>query len=209
MGVERESVNFKLPKSLVNALRAKAKELDTSATELVVQGLHQVLGLTNKSIDHSTTDVLQQLITRIEALEATSIENRLYRMETTLAWLLRSIEQSIESPSRQQQTAQLNSLPEKLEVLTTQLAQLNNALRQMPRDTTRGRGQFPSSQSRPIEIQPCSGENLARRLGVDELSLAKERDTKSQSEFESWSRHRDPSSRGWRFGSDGLYHPVR
>ncbi|WP_373364625.1 hypothetical protein [Fischerella thermalis] len=60
-----------------------------------------------------------------------------------------------------------------------------------------------------VEIQSLSAENLARRLGVNELSLSTERENKSPSEFESWSRHRDPGSRGWRFGEDGLYYPVK
>ncbi|NJM23918.1 MAG: hypothetical protein HC907_37670 [Richelia sp. SM1_7_0] len=42
--VERESINFKLPKPLADALRAKAIELNTTATDLVIQGLHHVLG---------------------------------------------------------------------------------------------------------------------------------------------------------------------
>ncbi len=46
MVCERESVNFKLSKSLVDALRDKAKELNSSTIDLVVKGLNQVLDLT-------------------------------------------------------------------------------------------------------------------------------------------------------------------
>ncbi|BAZ33873.1 hypothetical protein NIES4074_63870 (plasmid) [Cylindrospermum sp. NIES-4074] len=42
--VKRESINFKLPKTLTNALRAAARERNTTATDLVIQGLHHVLG---------------------------------------------------------------------------------------------------------------------------------------------------------------------
>jgi hypothetical protein len=42
--VERESINFKLPKPLADALRAKAAELNTTATDLVIQGLNHILG---------------------------------------------------------------------------------------------------------------------------------------------------------------------
>jgi hypothetical protein len=49
--IERESINFKLPKSLADALlcetlreRTAAAKRDTTATELVIQGLHHVLG---------------------------------------------------------------------------------------------------------------------------------------------------------------------
>ena len=50
--IERESINFKLPKPLTAALRAKARELDTTATDLVIQGLHHVL---SKAYDHVDT----------------------------------------------------------------------------------------------------------------------------------------------------------
>ncbi|MDZ7962899.1 MAG: hypothetical protein RMY34_34390 [Aulosira sp. DedQUE10] len=42
--VERESINFKLPKPLVEAKRAAVKKRNTTATDLVIQGLHHVLG---------------------------------------------------------------------------------------------------------------------------------------------------------------------
>ena len=42
--VERESINFKLPKPLADALRDAAKERNTTATDLVIRGLHNILG---------------------------------------------------------------------------------------------------------------------------------------------------------------------
>ncbi len=41
--VERESINFRLPKTLVKALRLAARKRKTTATELVIQGLQQIL----------------------------------------------------------------------------------------------------------------------------------------------------------------------
>lgn len=43
--IKRESINFKLPKDLVEEVRAKAKELNTTATALVIEGLSVVLGI--------------------------------------------------------------------------------------------------------------------------------------------------------------------
>lgn len=40
--IERESINFKLPKTLTKALRAAARERNTTATDLVIQGLHHI-----------------------------------------------------------------------------------------------------------------------------------------------------------------------
>lgn len=49
--VERESINFKLPKTLTNAGSTAARERFTTATDLVIQGLHHVLG----RLSYSTT----------------------------------------------------------------------------------------------------------------------------------------------------------
>ena len=99
MATLRESVNFKLPKSLVDSLRDQAKKRNTSATDLVIQGLHLILGQT-EGIDFSSPDVMHDIITRLKALEASSasdttatvngIEDRLYQIETALEHLARS-----------------------------------------------------------------------------------------------------------------------
>ena len=226
MAIERESVNFKLPLPLVEALRAKAKEQNTSATDVVVQGLHLILGQT-EGIDFSSStviDVMHDIITRISTLEASSasdatatvngIEDRLHQIETALDHLANSIEKSIESTSKQQQTERLSSLETKLEAIASRLDQLTNALGQLRLNhSNTGRRTFsPSSNQfyqRQVEVQSYTSDNLAKRLGVDAATLIRERENKSVSEFESWSRNRDPSSLGWRKGDDGLYHPVK
>lgn len=221
MAIERESVNFKLPKSLVELLRAEAKKRKVSATELVVQGLHHILGQTGVA-DNRIEDVLHQIVNQLSVLEAnqvkgassieSSIENRLQQIEAVLGQISQSIEQGIESTATQQQAQQLNQLEQKLETVAKNLAQLNNALGQFRHQGNTGKRRFSSPHQfhgQSVEIQSLTGENLARRLGVDELSLSTERENKSPSEFESWSRHRDPGSRGWRFGEDGLYYPVK
>ena len=226
MATERESVNFKLPLPLVEALRAKAKEQNTSATELVVQGLHLILGQT-EGIDFSPSDVIDvmhDIITRLEVLEADSasdatatvngIEDRLHQIETSLDHLANSIEKSIEATSKQQQTERLSSLETKLETIALRLDQLTLALGQqrLPHSNTGRRTFSPSSNQfyqRQVEVQSYTQENLAKRLGVDAATLTRERENKSASEFESWSRNRDPSSLGWRKGDDGFYHPIK
>jgi hypothetical protein len=217
MAIERESVNFKLPKSLVAALRSEAKKRNISATELVVLGLHQVLEQTEVA-DNGIENVLHHVINRLSALEANqvhntnSVENRLQQIETMLGDLSQSIEQGIESTSPQQQAQQPNNLEQKLETVTKSLAQINHTLGQLRHQGNTSRRQFSSShpfQGRQVELNFCTGESLARRLGVDELSLSRERENLTPSEFESWSRHRDPGTRGWRFGDDGLYYPIK
>ncbi len=228
MAIERESLNFKLPKTLADALRAKAKEQNTSATDLVIQGLHLILGQTEginfSSSDVIVIDVMHDIITRLEALSARSasdatatvngIEDRLHQIETALDHLANSIELCVESTSKQQQTERLSSLETKLEAIALRLDQLTNALGQLRLNhSNTGRRTFsPSSNQfyqRQVEVQSYTQDNLAKRLGVDAATLTRERENKSASEFESWSRNRDPSSLGWRRSDDGFYHPVK
>ena len=54
-------------------------------------------------------------------------------------------------------------------------------------------------QQQPVEITSFAPENLAQRLGVTQQSLITERETKTEKEFISWSRNRDPMSLGWKF----------
>ncbi|MBH8565924.1 hypothetical protein I8748_27785 [Nostoc sp. CENA67] len=80
--IERESINFKLPKPLVEALKAAAKERNTTATDLVIQGLHHVLG----DVDGVETDVETRLHQIESSLEA-KFEAKLEALNTRLAQL--------------------------------------------------------------------------------------------------------------------------
>ena len=60
--IERESINFKLPKPLTAALRKAARERNTTATDLVIEGLHHVLG----SVP-GTEDSVEARIDQLEA----------------------------------------------------------------------------------------------------------------------------------------------
>jgi predicted nuclease of restriction endonuclease-like RecB superfamily len=105
--IERESINFKLPKPLADALRAKAASLETTATDLVIQGLHHVLG-------------------DVPGVE-TSVEVRLYQIEEEFF----SFKSSIGESANPQQETRLTSVEAKLEALTNKLTRFEGALMQM------------------------------------------------------------------------------
>ncbi|WP_052754564.1 hypothetical protein [Calothrix sp. 336/3] len=108
MAIERESINFKLPKSLTAALRKAARERKTTATELVIQGLYHILG-------------------DVPGVEA-SIEVRLYQLEEEFFSFKESIGSSANHP---QDETRLSNLEGKLEALSTQLARFEGALMQL------------------------------------------------------------------------------
>jgi hypothetical protein len=101
--VERESINFKLPKPYSDALRAKAAELDTTATDLVIEGLHHVLG-------------------SVPGMED-SVETRLAQLEAQLNHLANNKDKRVDSGVDNR----LSLLEQKLEAQALQLAKIVSA----------------------------------------------------------------------------------
>jgi uncharacterized protein (DUF1778 family)/uncharacterized coiled-coil protein SlyX len=217
--VERESINFKLPKSLVEALKAAAKERNTTATDLVIQGLYHVLG------PAPGTEV--------------SIETRLHNLETQLTAITNrqevSVESGVEDSSKQrlslleqkteaiaQQLAKIegaiastNNQEAKLEELSHKLARFEGALIQMQSSINASRSRnksssYPYQNSAPPKLEPKNQEQLAMRLGTTDSTLLEKRATLSQKDFELWTKERDLSNYSWRFNEkDKLYHPIK
>jgi septal ring factor EnvC (AmiA/AmiB activator) len=189
--IERESINFKLPKPLADALRAKAAELNTTATDLVIQGLHHVLG-------------------DVPGVE-TSVEVRLYQLEEEFF----SFKSSIGESTNSQQETRLTNVETKLETLTNQLARFEGALIQMQSSInaskSRSRSSYaPDYNAPPPQLQPHDELLLARRLNTNAAALTEQRTTLSPEEFVVWSRERDFSKNGWRYDEKSkLYHPVK
>ncbi|MBW4608181.1 MAG: hypothetical protein KME22_13405 [Hassallia sp. WJT32-NPBG1] len=189
--VERESINFKLPKPLTAALRKAARERNTTATDLVIEGLHHVLG-------------------SVEGIQD-SVETRLAQLEEQLEYLTGSIEVRADNSTE----TRLGNVEQKLEAFTTRLAQMEGAITTLSQQRSQHTGggyrrQAFNYHPPQLELQPYTGENLAKRLGVDITTLTRERENNTPAEFEIWCRRKDPSPVGWRFNSkDKLYHPVK
>jgi hypothetical protein len=188
--IERESINFKLPKPLTAALRKVAAERNTTATDLVIEGLHHILG-------------------EIPGIED-SVETRLAQLEEQLNHLPNNKDKRVDTDVENR----LRSLEQKLEAQALQLAKIEGAiatLSQRSQHTGGGyRRQAFNYHPPQLELQPYTGENLAKRLGVDIATLTRERENNTPAEFEIWCRRKDPSPVGWRYScSDGKYHPVK
>jgi len=187
--IERESINFKLPKSLTTALRKAAKERDTTATELVIQGLHHILG-------------------DVPGVE-NSIEVRLYQLEEEFF----RFKESIGETAKPEDGTRLSSIESKLEALSTQLARFEGALMQLQSSVNTGRSRRNSHSpynAQPLQIGPLDEEKLAMRFSTNVSTLQDRRSTMGKEEFEKWCSERDPSKRKWEYSSkDGLYHLVK
>jgi exonuclease VII large subunit len=192
--VERESINFKLPKTLTKVLREKARDLNTTATDLVIQGLEHVLDLA------PSTD--------------NGIDNRLQMMEAELKRLANSRENRADNGTESLSPQRFTQLEQQMQELTKRLSVIESALIQMQSNTGSYKGRRSSGyshyQQHTIELQPMLEENLAKRLAVTVSTLSNQRATLSQKDFLSWSRSRDTNSVGWRYEEkDKLYHPMK
>lgn len=148
-----------------------------------------------------TTDLLQALqlvISRFDSsidlpiTELQQVEDKLESLETHL--------------SKQDEL-----LAVKLETIAKHLEKIERAIASGRYSNSRPRrSAYPYQYQQPVEINSFPNENLAQRLGVTAQSLINERENKTEQEFISWSRNRDPSGLGWKFqAEDGLYYPVR
>ncbi|MBD2772547.1 hypothetical protein [Iningainema tapete] len=192
--VERESINFKLPKKLADALRTAARTRNTTATDLVIKGLHHVLG-----------DLADDTENRVET--------RLHKIEAELEQRVNSIEGRVES-SAENTGNRLTNLEQKLEVVTTKLAQLEGAIMVLRNNSgpRRSSSRYPNQyyQREAPQLQPFEEKNLALRLVSDPATLRNKRENLSPEEFIRWCKDRDPSGMGWRYEEkDKLYHPVK
>ncbi|MBH8575876.1 hypothetical protein I8752_23325 [Nostocaceae cyanobacterium CENA369] len=184
---ERESINFKLPKTLTKALRTAARERNTTATDLVIQGLHHILGQVEGTVR--------------------SVESRLQQLETQLNTIAnRPVESGTDDSSKHK----LLQLEQKTEAIAQRLAQLEGALAILSkRSNGTSRRQSYNYHPPQLELQAYTGENLAKRLGVSLATLSQEQSNQTDKDFQSWCRSRDPGSVAWRRSDNGLYHPIK
>jgi septal ring factor EnvC (AmiA/AmiB activator) len=204
--VERESINFKLPKTLADALRDAAKERNTTATDLVIRGLHHILG-------------------SVPGVEV-STEIRLQQVEEDLYYLAHSINSKGNDTHHQNQNEdnshteeRLTKVEEKLETLNNRVAKLEGALTAIQHNSFGASNTYrryknsgnPYNQSgKPPQIEALDEQKLALRLNVNIPTLKEKHETLSTSEFGEWSKNRDRAKYMWRFNQkDGLYHPVK
>jgi hypothetical protein len=191
--IERESMNFKLPKPIAEALRkAASPQPGKTATDIVIRGLLHELG-------------------EIPGVEQ-SAETRLQKLEEEFTKLRSSINERDHTPTD-------SRTEEKLEALNNRVARLegalgaiqNNAIASNNRQSYRKYSGNPYNQSgKPAQLAALSEQKLALRLNVNIPTLQEKQETLTPKEFAEWSKNRDRGKYSWCFQElDGLYHPQK
>jgi hypothetical protein len=180
---------IRVPTVLIPVVRQLAKIHRDGHTTALLQGLQELIAQFDSSVELPITEIQQ-------------VENKLESLETHLCQQDQQVATKLEV-----QSIQLEKIEKAIALLTTGIASGKyGGGNSRPR-----RSGYPYQyQQQAVEIKEFAPENLAQRLGVTPQSLITERESKSEQEFISWSRNRDPSSLGWKFQvSDGLYYPVK
>ena len=191
--VERESMNFKLPKPLAIALRkAASPQPGKTATDIVIRGLLHELG-------------------EIPGVEP-SAETRLQKLESELILLRNSILERDNSPTD-------SRTEEKLVALELRVAKLEGALGAIQNNnfgaSNNGRrykssGNPYNQSGKPAQLEALDEQKLALRLNVNIPTLQEKHQTLDRKEFSEWSKNCDRGKYMWQFNEkDGLYHPVK
>lgn len=189
---ERESMNFRLPKPLAQALRkAASPQPGKTATDIVIRALTKELG-------------------DIPGI-AECTEVRLQKVEEEL--------QQLRSCIQERDTNSADSTEEKLEALCDRVAKLEGALGAIQNNNFgasnnyrrhRSSGNPYNQTGRPAQIGALDEQKLALRLNVKIPELKEKHESLSATEFEDWSKSRDRGKYSWRFNKkDGLYHPKK
>ncbi len=154
-----------------------------------MQGLQELIAQFDSSVKLEATSELQQ------------VEEKLGELETHLCQQDQQVDSKIEALSKQLEKIEKAIPTERFAIASGRYSGGNSRQRYSG---------YPYQYQQPVEIKFFAPENLAQRLGVTQQSLTTERETKTEQEFISWSRNRDPMSLGWKFQvSDGLYYPVK
>ncbi|MEO1764944.1 MAG: hypothetical protein AAFR83_24005, partial [Cyanobacteria bacterium J06629_18] len=174
--VERESMNFKLPKPLAEALRkAASPQPGKTATDIVIRGLIHELG-------------------EIPGVEQ-SAETRLQKLESELQQLRSSIKERDNTPTD-------SRTEEKIEALNNRVAKLEGALGAIQHNNfgaSNNRRRYknsgnPYNQSgKPAQLEALDEQKLALRLNVNIPTLQEKHQTLDKQEFKEWSKERDRS----------------
>ena len=193
----KPSAMVRVPTPLIPAVRELSRLHRQGRTSEVLHSLDElILALDNSSdsTNNATSKTLGAICSRLDSLESQLLGE--------------------EPRNGTDSTKRLASLEQKIEGMTTRMAQfaeaiiqIQNNLNNQPRRNKSYNNSYYQGQT--VKIQPLTEDNLAKRLGVNVETVRKERSSQPPPLFVGWSKRKDTSGIGWEFNAHtGLYHPV-
>ncbi|WP_242063608.1 hypothetical protein, partial [Nostoc sp. FACHB-892] len=168
-------------------------DLDERLDSKIKASVEKYLVKNNKNHSDSTNETIRAICERLDKLES-EFSNESNSNQTTVIDNLANLEQKIEK-----MTARMTQLAEAIIKIQDYL---NNQQK-------RGQKSYYNNSSYPGQsprMQPLTEEGLAKRLGVSEESVRKERINLPPPLFVAWCKGKDRAGLGWEFNENtGLY----
>ena len=193
----KPSAMVRVPTPLIPAVRELSRLHRQGRTSEVLQRLDELILALDSSSDstyNATSETIGAIYSRLDNLESQLLGE--------------------EPRNGTPETERLASLEQKIEGMTSRMAQFADAIIQIQtglNNQPRRNKSYNNSyyQGQTVKIQPLTEENLAKRLGVNAETVRKERSSQPPPLFVGWSKRKDTSGIGWEFNAHtGLYHPV-
>ncbi|MBN3959141.1 hypothetical protein [Nostoc sp. NMS8] len=175
---------------------AISNNLDKRLDSQIKASVEKYLAFGNKSNTAPTNETILAICERLDKLES-EFSNEYNSNQTTAIDNLTNLEQKIEK-----MTARMTQLAEAIIKIQDYL---NNQQK-------RGQKSYYNNSSYPGQsprMQPLTEEGLAKRLGVSEETVRKERIKLPPPLFVAWCKGKDRAGLGWEFNQNtGLYQPA-
>lgn len=194
----KPSAMVRVPTPLIPAVRELSRLHRQGRTSEVLHSLDELILALDSSSDstsNATSQTIGAICSRLDSLESQLLGE--------------------EPHNGTPETERLASLEQKIDFITTRMAQFADAIIQIQNNLNnqpkRNKSYYNNSYytGQTTRIQPLTEENLAKRLGVNVETVRKQRSSQPPPLFVAWSKRKDTSGIGWEFNEKtGLYHPV-
>ncbi|MBN3957786.1 hypothetical protein [Nostoc sp. NMS8] len=226
-GRTKKLASFNCDQRIWEQFIARCKSKETTATATLLEFIELYLDDSQDQLDAIGGNNLdKRLDSKIKAsvekyLVTSNNSNASPTNETILAICERldKLESQFSSESNSNETTaidNLTNLEQKIEKMTARMTQLAEAIIKIQdylnNQQKRGQKSYNNNSSFKVHtprMQPLTEEGLAKRLGVSEESVRKERINLPPPLFVAWCKGKDRAGLGWEFNENtGLYQPV-
>ncbi|MCC5655163.1 hypothetical protein LC609_36520 [Nostoc sp. XA013] len=226
-GRKKKLASFNCDQRIWEEFIARCKSKGTTATATLLEFIDLYLGDYQDKIDtKGGNDLDERLDSKIKAsvekyLVTSNKSNAAPTNETILAICERldKLESQFSSESNSNETTAIDNLvnlEQKIEKMTARMTQLAEAIIKIQdylnSQQKRGQKSYYNNSSYPghtPRMQPLTEEGLAKRLGVSEETVRKERIKLPPPLFVAWCKGKDRSGVGWEFNENtGFYQPA-
>jgi hypothetical protein len=226
-GRNKKLASFNCDQRIWEQFIARCKSKGTTATATLIEFIELYLGDSQDQLDAISGNNLDK---RLDSQIKASVEKYLVMSNNSnasptnetiraICERLDKLESEFSNESNSNQTTAIDNLAnleQKVEKMYARMTQLAEAIIKIQdylnNQQKRGQKSYYNNSSYPGQsprMQPLTEEGLAKRLGVSEETVRKERINLPPPLFVAWCKNKDRAGLGWEFNQNtGLYQPA-